>query len=302
MRVLVTGGAGFIGGYVVAALTERGLEAAILDRRAVPQRLPAWFGDVRDATAVSEAVASCDAVIHLAGVLGTAETIDNPWPAIEVNVQGSLNVFQACRQHRKRCAYITVGNHWMHNSYSITKTAAERLAWMFNREHGCKIAVVRALNAYGPGQKAWPVRKIMPNLILPAVRGEAMLVYGDGLQVMDMIHVRDVAEVMVRALLVDHDQYVFDPRQGADSPCRFEAGTGRRTTVLEIAELVLKEVGGGRIEHVSMRPGEPPGSVVLGSPDTLRPLYDGARPDLIDLETGTRETVAWFRRHHREYT
>ncbi len=74
----------------------------------------------------------------------------------------------------------------MNNSYSITKTCAERFAWMFNREHGTRISVVRALNAYGPGQKSEPVRKIMPNFILPALRGEAIIVYGAGSQVMEI--------------------------------------------------------------------------------------------------------------------
>lgn len=296
MRVLVTGGRGFIGSYVCQALERRGIEVLILDRRSDPSNVrPSMFGDVRNATDVSEAVAFSDGVIHLAGVLGTAETINNPWPAVEVNIQGSLNIFQACRQHGKRCAYITVGNHWMNNSYSITKTTAERLAWMFNREHGTEIAVVRALNAYGPRQKDRPVRKIMPNFILPALRGDPIRIYGDGSQVMDMIHVRDVADVLVRALLEPHGNYRWDPVEDSHGPA-FQAGTGRRTTVAQIAEAVLEATGStAGLHFVPMRAGEPEGSVVLGDPATLAPLYEGRIPNLIRLEDGIEETVSWYR-------
>lgn len=312
MKIMVTGASGFIGGHVVDNLLERGLEVIAFDRlhagEVLRQGVYRFLGDTRDATSVDEAVAVSDGVIHLAGVLGTSETIDNPVPAVETNIRGSLNVFQAVRQYHKRAAYITVGNYWFNNTYSITKTTAEQLAWMFNREHGTKIAVVRALNAYGPRQKAAPVRKIMPNFIGEALRGEPITVYGDGEQIMDMIHVCDVADVLVRALLVNHEQYSYLPERGLDNLVKFEAGTGRATTVNEIAQMVLDATGGGTINHVEMRGGEPPRSVVVGDPLTLLPLFLGTRVDLdgrllvgqrneplIPLEDGIAETVEWYR-------
>lgn len=291
MRVLVTGGTGFIGGYVVAELQARGHTPVVFDRRVRqrmrPPEVETICGDVRDAVAVSEAVAVVDGVIHVAGVLGTQETIAFPAPAIETNVFGSLHVFQACQRYEKRAVYITVGNHWMQNSYSITKTTAERFAWMFNREHGTRIAVVRALNAYGPGQAEHPVRKILPSFIGRALRGEPIEVYGDGKQVMDMIHVRDVADVLVRALTVDHGNY----------ETAFEAGTGRETTVLEIAQRVVAAVRQGEIRHLPMRPGEPEHAIVVGDPSTLQELYSEvwAPGSLIELEDGIAETVQAMR-------
>lgn len=291
MKVLVTGASGFIGRHVVDRLHDLGHEAIRFDRRGPTD----FLGDVRDATAVSEAVAVSDGVLHIAGVLGTAETISNPAPAVETNIMGSLNVFQACRQYGKRAVYITVGNWWMNNSYSISKTTAERLAWMFNREHGTQIAVVRALNAYGPRQKEGPVRKIMPNFVLPALSNDAITVYGDGAQIMDMIYVEDVADILVRALTVDHGHYQFDPVEQGDNGVKFEAGTGRVTSVREIAEMVVDCVGTGAIQHVPMRGGEPDHSVVLGNPETLRPLYGGEVPELVPLEEGIRRTVEYYR-------
>lgn len=299
MKVMVTGASGFIGGHVVDTLLAEGIDVIAFDHHQAlrPPRagVTQFLGDTRDATATHEAVAISDGVIHLAGVLGTSETIDNPTPSVETNILGGLNVFQAIRHYKRRAVYITVGNYWFQNSYSITKTAAEQLAWMFNKEHGTEIAVVRALNAYGPRQKATPVRKIMPNFILPALRGEPITIYGDGEQVMDMIHVRDVADVLVRALLVDHGRYRPEIARNTDNPFKFEAGTGVVTTVNEIARTVIEVVGQGSIEHVPMRGGEPERSVVVGEPDTLRPLYQGQRPKLISLVDGVRETVEWYR-------
>ena len=302
MKVMVTGASGFIGSYVVDNLNARGHQVLAFDRLGKFDwergGVTRFLGDVRDATAVSEAVALSDGVIHCAGVLGTQETIDNPMPAVETNIHGSLNIFQACRQYKKRCTYVTVGNYWMQNTYSITKTTAENLAWMFNAEHGTEIAVVRALNAYGPRQKHAPVRKIMPNFVLPALAGESITVYGDGAQVMDMIYVADVADILVRALLVNHGHYLYRPERDADNDVKFEAGTGRVTTVRQIAEMVQRAAGFNDtpIRYVRMRPGEPEGSVVLGEPETLRDLYDGQLPNLVALEDGIARTVDWYRR------
>lgn len=286
MRVLITGGNGFIGRYVVERLDRCGHVPIIFDRtrmwRPVEQKQTQMLGDVRDSVAVSESVAQVDGVIHLAGVLGTQETIANPLPAVETNILGSLNVFAACQRYQIPCVYITVGNYWMNNSYSISKATAERFAYMFNREHQTRIVVVRALNAYGPRQKVAPVRKILPTFIKAALLGNPIEIYGDGAQIMDMIHVRDVADILVRALT--HGQLL-----------PFEAGTGRRTTVLEIAHLVLAAVGGGTLQHLPMRPGEPPGSVVVGDPETLRPLYAGELPPFIPLEQGIAETVVYYK-------
>lgn len=286
-HVLVTGGNGFIGRWTVRLLAERGYEVVVLDTR---YREPAagelLLGDIRDATAVTEAVAHVDGVIHLAGVLGTQETIRNPRPAAETNILGGLNVFEACAQYGVPLVNIAVGNWWMDNTYSITKNTMERFARMFVVDRGAHVSIVRALNAYGPGQSMSApygpskVRKIMPSFICRALTGEPIEVYGDGTQVMDMIHVSDVARALVGALETDH-------------PVDIEAGTGRATTVNDIAELVVAEVGGS-IRHLPMRPGEAERSVVLGDPLTMRAV--GIEPDsLTRLEAALPATVDYFR-------
>lgn len=298
--ILVTGGNGFIGRYVVEEALSRGYAVSVLDTR---YREPAKgatlvLGDIRDATSVTEAVAHADGVIHLAGVLGTQETISNPRPAAETNILGGLNILEACAQYDVPLVNIAVGNYWMNNTYSITKNTVERFVEMFVRFRKSRMTVVRALNAYGPRQVAATpygpsrVRKIMPSFVCRALSGEPIEIYGDGGQIMDMIYVSDVARVLVAAL-------EKTDRDGGQAT--FEAGTGRRTTVNDIAHLVTAEVarqGGPSVEvvHLPMRPGEDEGSIVIGDPRTLDPLSIG---ELLPLETGIENAVAHFKEYLR---
>ena len=279
MRVLVTGGTGFIGKYTCEALQDRGHEPITFG----VTRECDVLGDIRDASAIDLAVSTSDAVMHLAGVLGTQETVDDPLPAIETNILGGLNVFKAIRRYEVPAVNIAAANHWMWNPYSITKKAAERFALMANKEWGTKIALIRGLNVYGPRQKAYPVKKIMPNLIIPVLEKRPIVIYGDGEQVMDMIWVEDVAEILVRALVQKHGVY--------DSV--MDAGTGRKTTVNELAQAVVEMMGEGTIEHVPMRPGEAENSIVLGDPKTLEPL-NWSPDDFLPLEDGLKRTIASY--------
>lgn len=297
MKVLITGGSGFIGGYTAWELAARGHDPMILDRhRSSSATGEVFLGDVRDATAVTEAMAHADGWIHLAGVLGTQETIANPIPAAETNVLGGLNVLNAARQYGLPGVNIAVGNHWMNNTYSITKSTVERFCMMYRDELDLPVTVVRALNAYGPHQSvAAPygtskVRKIMPSFIMRALHGVPIEVYGDGEQVMDMVHVNDVARALVMAL--EHT--------AAHGPVEevVSVGTGRLTTVNDIANCVLEAVAAetsrrGQVVHLPMRPGEPERSTVVGEPRTLRLV--GMDPgELINLEDGVLETVRWY--------
>lgn len=327
-KVLVTGGSGFIGRATVQELLRRDYEVIIFDHAgswpppsyeervitggdgwggegslSTLVRMPEVFmGDIRDATAVNEAMSHADAWIHLGGVLGTQETILNPLPAAETNVMGGLNILQAAAQYKLPGVCIAVGNHFEDNTYSITKTTVERFCNMYRKYRDLNVTVVRALNAYGPSQSvAAPfgpskVRKIMPAFVMRALTGEPIEVYGDGQQIMDMIYVQDVADILATSL----DETIRRAEQGLPAIENvLSAGTGRRTTVLEIAECVRDWVADltGKppveIKHLPMRPGETAGVEVIGYPETLDAI--GLEElEFIPLERGVHDTVEWY--------
>jgi nucleoside-diphosphate-sugar epimerase len=292
-HVLVTGASGFIGRHVVNALLAEGSHVLAFDRLGhAPEGAEPFMGDIRDANAVTEAMAHVQGWIHLAGTLGTQETIANPRPAAETNVIGGLNVLQAAAQYNVPGVNIAVGNHWMDNTYSITKTTVERFCNMFRTEQKLPVTVVRAMNAYGPGQvPAAPygpskVRKIIPAFVCRALNGDPVEVYGDGSQVMDMVYVEDVARTLVTAL-----RYT---KQNGGIVTPIQCGTGRDTTVKEIAQAVIDAVGDGELAYLPMRPGEPEHSVVLADPSTMNVLGINVE-DFMPLEYGVEKAVEYFR-------
>jgi nucleoside-diphosphate-sugar epimerase len=285
-KILITGASGFIGSHTVDEALKRGLEVVAFDRRQNPdERVTQFLGDITDYHAVREAVNHVDYAINLAGILGTQETINDPIPSIEVNTIGAINFFKACiptKFHKVKAVQIGVGNYWMSNSYSISKSSAVRFAYMYNKEHNTKIAVVRALNAYGERQKSEPVRKVIPTFVKMALNNQDIEIYGNGEQIMDMIYVKDLAKILVDACIKDHN--IYDKAM--------DAGTGRKTTVNWIAEQVIKESKSkSKIKHIPMRPGEPEGSIVVAEPKTLELLGDYK---LTSFEDGIKKTVKWY--------
>lgn len=305
MKVLVTGGSGFIASWIRKELTARGHSVLVMDHQDRRQRLADgeefFLGDVRDATAVTEAAAHVDGIIHLAAVLGTQETIHNPRPSAETNILGSLNVFEAANQYGLATVYAGVGNAWMRDhgtgSYTISKTAAEDFVRMFNAYRGGRITIVRPVNAYGPGQSvAAPygtskVRKVMPALSCRALVGADIEVYGDGTQISDCVYVADVARTFVQAL--EHT--------AAHGPTErpVEVGPLTSVTVNDIARLVAEEATRytGRepvgIKHLPMRPGEVPNAVVSSDTTTLQQIGMTAK-DFVPLDEGIHHTVRYY--------
>lgn len=233
-RVAVTGSAGFIGSRVVADLEARGREVVGIDS--------ATGGDILTAD-LTAALDGCGAVIHLAGRLGTAELFDTPHEAVDVNVHGTLRVLEACEATGAGYVGISMPQVWS-NVYQATKLCAISLADAWHRHRGVPVSHVRAFNAFGPGQKLGPVRKIMPTFAHAAWLGEPIEVWGDGSQPVDLIFVDDVARLLVEATGVRGGQTI-------------DAGCGQSLTVRQVAELVAGYAGkGSEIVHHPMRPGE----------------------------------------------
>lgn len=240
MTTLVSGGSGFIGSHVVAQLEAAGEKVHVFDHSGLYDH-----NDVTDYEMVCLSVAECDAVIHLAGVLGTAELFDDPQRAIEVNIGGAVNMMRACCEHDATLVQISMPPVW-DNIYQATKNAAAKFADAYVRHRGLKVATVRAFNAYGTRQAVGPghPQKIVPTFAHRAWRNEPIPIWGDGSQSVDLVWAGDVAEMLIRA------------RDFGDNRT-FDAGTGKAMSVLEVAELVIARTGStAGVEFLPMRAGE----------------------------------------------
>jgi UDP-glucose 4-epimerase len=274
MKVLVTGAAGFIGRHVTAALEARGDEVIPLDH---PE-------DVRGPRLILKCAAA-DAVINLAGVLGTPELIGDERAAVETNILGAVNVYDCAAVYGIPVVQIGTGHKGQPNPYAITKACAEDLGLARARWLGEKITVVRAFHVYGPGQKPGPphgtatVHKFFPTFACNAITGKPLELCGGGGQLIDPVHVSDVAECLADAIGGPYGEVI-------------EAGCGKPLSVANVAWDVWKASGviSGRswkddAADVPQRPGEPlDAEVVVTSPACRNPW-----PHLVP------ETVAWYR-------
>ena len=296
-KILIFGGQGFIGSFLVDNFLAKGHQVTIFDRHYDAAKFKEYdwegkvvfqLGDLKDRDSVIEAISLNDIAVNLAGLLGTQEMINKPIPAIEVNILGAINVFDACRMHKKRGFQVAVGNYWMNNPYSITKSVTERFALMYNKEHKTDIRICRGMNIYGPRQKHRPIRKIFPNLVIPALLNEDITIYGTGEQVMDLLYVKDFAEILSRIILTD------------DIPgdIIFEAGAGEFTindAVNNVLELTQSK---SNVIHIPMRPGEDAMSIVKISDEgwaNLKKYVNYTPADLTPMNIAMKQSIDWYR-------
>lgn len=254
MKILVTGGHGFLGRSVIEHGTAAGHDMISFDR--------SNGCDVRNHGAVrAEVLDGIDHVIHLAGVLGTAELFDDPHTAVDTNIRGALNVIQACAEAGAGYTTITMPDSGWANVYAATKGCAVQLAEAYRRHKGLRVSNVCAFNAYGPAQAHGPghPQKIIPTFARWAWAGEPIQVWGDGKQTVDLVHADDIARMLIDATRFEDGE-------------TFDAGTGVAVTVNQVAEFVNRVTaasgvtsGGAGIEYLPMRAGEDPGTQIVAT-------------------------------------
>lgn len=226
-EILVTGGAGFIGSHLVDALLAAGQRVRVLDnlsmgkRNNLPLDNPALQfieGDVADAQLVAQAVAGCDAVVHLAAVASVQASVDDPVATHQSNFIGTLNVCEAMRLHGvRRVVYASSAAIYGNNGegvaidedtakspltpYAADKLASEHYLDFYRRQHGLEPAVFRFFNIFGPRQDpSSPYSGVISIFTQRAQQGLPISVFGDGEQTRDFFYVGDLVELLMQAL------------------------------------------------------------------------------------------------------
>ena len=242
MRVLVTGGAGFIGSHVVDRLLLAGYEVMILDdlssgsRENVAhhhgeRRFCAVFDSVLNDRVVDTLVREADLVLHLAAAVGVKYIIENPLHSMRVNVRGTENVLESADRHRTRVILFStseiygkspdvpfredadrlLGPTRIHRwSYSTAKAVDEILGLAYHEKHGLPVIVVRLFNTCGPRQRG-RYGMVIPSFVDQAIRKQKITVYGDGTQTRCFCHVEDVVDGVMALLTCDEaDGEIFN--------------------------------------------------------------------------------------------
>src|SRR5450759_1793930 len=222
-KVLVTGGAGFIGSNLVRHLVEADNSVTVLDNfmsgyRSNLDPFPDVHiieGDVRDKTTVEAAMHGVEVVFHLAASVGNKRSIDQPITDAEINVLGTLNILEAARHEgvKKIVASSSAGifgelkaipikeDHPIEpdSPYGCTKLCEEKLCLSYAKLYDIEAVCLRYFNVYGPNQRFDAYGNVIPIFAFKMLRAEPLTIFGDGEQTRDFINVRDVVQANLRA-------------------------------------------------------------------------------------------------------
>jgi UDP-glucose 4-epimerase len=302
MRVLVTGGAGFIGSHLTDALLARGDEVTVvddlsrgrlarLDDQVVLHKL-----SITDAGTLTALVNQLkpELICHLAAQIDVRASVAAPADDARTNVVGTVNVLEAAREADARVLFCSTGGALYgrdapipsledvlplpESPYGIAKYCAEQYVVLYNRLHGCRHTILRLANVYGPRQDPGGESGVIPIFCARVLADERPVIYGDGAQTRDYVYIGDA----VGAFLAAADQ---------GRPGIWNIGTGLETSVLGLAHLI-GEAAGHEVdpEFAAARPGELKRSA-LAAERAQRDL--GWTPG-VPLADGVRKVYRWI--------
>jgi len=302
MKVLVTGGAGFIGSHVVDRLVLDGHEVVVLDDlssgslKNIEHHLdePGFRfveGDIRQARTVEKALEGVDAVIHEAAIASVPLSMKNPALTNEVNVLGTLNLLKASLEVGvKRFVYASSSAVYGAPSklpisedaplkpispYGESKMAAERHCQTFYEAYGLETVRLRYFNVYGPRQAASEYAGVMPKFLERIRRDQPPVIFWDGEQTRDFVYIGDVVEATLLAL----------DREGAAGEV-FNIGTGEATTIKKLCEIFLKLTGKTHLKPIYMD--AKPGDIRHSQADITKAMKLLGYKPKVSLEQGVR--------------
>ena len=314
-RVLVTGAGGFIGSHLTERLVELGAEVRALvrynssgshgwlDHSPLHEQIDVIAGDVADAGSVACAMADRQVIFHLAALIGIPYSYQAPVSYVQTNINGTLNVLEACRRFDvERMVHTSTSEVYgtaLHvpideahplqgqSPYSATKIGADKLAEAYFRSFGTPVVTVRPFNTFGPRQSA---RAVIPTIIAQCLKGDRVRL-GNLSATRDLNYVANTVDGFVRAATA--------PEAVGQT---INLGSGREISIEQLAHLIAELVGKKitiETESQRLRPEKSEVERLLADNARARKLLDWQ--PAVDLEEGLQRTIAWLRDNQGRY-
>lgn len=302
--VLVTGGAGFIGSNLVKQLLEHGNSVTVFDNFMSGNKnnlapfpdVNLIVGDIRDKDAVDKAVENIEVIFHLAASVGNKRSIDQPVTDAEINVLGTVNILEAARKAgvHKIVTSSSAGifgelktmpideSHPIEpdSPYGCTKLCEEKLCLSYAKLYPMEAVCLRYFNVYGPNQRFDAYGNVIPIFVFRMLRNEPIIIYGDGEQTRDFVHVNDVVQANINAADADGVSGAFN------------IASGTNISINRLAAIIAKSNKEKVvIEYTSERPGDVRHSLANISLANKRINY----LPTVELEKGVVEYIKWAR-------
>jgi UDP-glucose 4-epimerase len=303
MKIVITGGAGFIGSHFAQYFSERGDDVHVIDNlrsgyKKNIENLDVKFheGSITDAELVNSVLEKAEVVINLAALVSVPESILKPRETVEINVNGTLNVLEAARKfcvgkviHASSAAVYGDNPEQPKRvsmkpepktPYAITKLDGEYYLRMYAEEYGLNTTSLRFFNVYGPRQDPKSqYAAAIPIFIHNAVTGKDITIFGDGEQTRDFVFVKDVVRAGVAAIEFGGHGEVFN------------VATGKSVTINEIAKTILEITGSkSKIVYLDERPGD----IKFSSASIKETTEQLGFEPRYDLKYGLERTVKFF--------
>ncbi|MDA8234753.1 MAG: GDP-mannose 4,6-dehydratase [Clostridia bacterium] len=308
MSVLVTGGAGFIGRWVVKSLLEQGQEVYVLDNltngsldnldefRDNPKFKEPVIGDIINRAIVKDLFGEgFDTCLHLAASIHVHKSVDDPYTTFMNDVLGTFHILEACRKHGTRLVYMSTCHVYDQaapnqsigedhpakpvSPYAGSKLAGEKMVLSYHYAYGLPAVILRPFNTYGPFQKGGPEGGVVSIFLQNKIAGRPLIIHGDGSQTRDLLYVEDCAGFIVE--VINHREINGEI---------INAGTGRDISVRDLARLIAGNEGEVcHIPHVGPRSEVP--KFLCNYQKAWRLL--GWNPE-ITIKDGLARTENWF--------
>jgi len=320
MRILVTGGMGFIGSSLARRLVSDGAQVTLCDAMidgyggnpaniaGLRGRVEVDASDVRDAAAMERLVDGRDIVFHLAAQVSHVMSLSNPYPDIDINIKGTAVVLEACRKKNPRAVIVRSGTRGQYGPavklpvsedtpsdprgiYEISQLSSEMICRTYTRIHGIRTVPLRLTNIYGPrAQMRHSQFGVVNWFVRLALEGRPIPIFGTGKILRDFLYVDDCVEALVAAAI--------SPAAVGEI---LNVGHDRPSTFLEVAEILREIVPDTRIEFTEFSPerkAQEPGDFVSDISKIRRML--GWCPT-VPLREGLARTVEFYRERREDY-